>query len=96
MQLQRYLLVDLLCVDRGATADETRHCWGGHVCLSWLREVAARTYLLHLVSCTIFTNKSATSVSVSNLGSFCRFEAYEGIRMGGSGIDPHVRAVGRC
>ena len=44
--------------------------------LSWLRDVyedacsrrqwivAARAYLLHLVGCTIFADKSATSVSV--------------------------------
>ncbi|XP_068485233.1 protein MAIN-LIKE 1-like [Phaseolus vulgaris] len=32
--------------------------------------VAARAYLLHLVGCTIFADKSATSVSVSYLGLF--------------------------
>ena len=76
------LLVDSLRVDRGVAAAETRHCRGGHVRLSWLREmyedtcsrrqwtVAARAYLLHLVGCTIFADKSATSVSVSYLGLF--------------------------
>ena len=32
--------------------------------------MAARAYLLHLVGCTIFADKSATSVSVSYLGLF--------------------------
>ena len=32
--------------------------------------VVARTYLLHLVGCTIFVDKSATSVNVSYLGLF--------------------------
>ncbi|XP_068485021.1 protein MAIN-LIKE 2-like [Phaseolus vulgaris] len=76
------LLVDSLRVERGVAAAETRHCQGGHVRLSWLREmyedacsrrqwtVAARAYLLYLVGCTIFANKSATSVSVSYLGLF--------------------------
>jgi len=32
--------------------------------------VAARAYLLHLVGCTIFANKSATLVSVFYLGFF--------------------------
>jgi len=76
------LLVESLCVDRGAAAAETRHCRGGHVRLSWLREiyegacnkrqwtVAARAYLLHLVGCTIFADKSATSVSVCYMGLF--------------------------
>jgi len=76
------LLVDSLRVDRGVAAAETRHCRGGHVRLSWLREmyedactkrqriVAARAYLLHQVGCTIFADKSATSVNVSYLGLF--------------------------
>jgi len=50
--------------------------------LSWLREVyenacstrqwtvVARVYLLQLVGCTIFANKSVTSVSVTYLGFF--------------------------
>ena len=76
------LLVDSLRVDWGVAAAETRHYRGGHVRLNWLREmcedtctrrqwtVAARAYLLHLVGCTIFADKSAMSVSVSYLGLF--------------------------
>jgi len=76
------LLVDSLRVDWGVAAAETRHCRGGHVRLSWLREMyegactrrqwtlAARAYLLHLVGCTIFADKSATSVSVFYLELF--------------------------
>lgn len=76
------LLVNLLAVDFGDASAETRKCRGAHVRLSWLREVyeeacvhgrwdcAARAFLLHLVGCTIFADKSATSVSVSYLGLF--------------------------
>jgi len=76
------LLVDSLRVDHGVAIAETRHFQGGHVHLSWLREVyedactrrqwtmVARAYLLHLVGCTIFADKSATSVNVSYLGLF--------------------------
>jgi len=76
------LLVQALRVDRGNASEETRYCWGAHVRLSWLRDeykdacsrkqwtVAARAYLLHLVGCTIFADKSATSVSVFYLGFF--------------------------
>ena len=65
------LLVDSLRVEQGVAAAETRHCQGGHVRLSWLREmyedactrrqwtVVARAYLLHLVGCTdIFVTPS--------------------------------------
>lgn len=66
------LLVQALRVDRGNASEETRYCRGDHVRLSWLRDVyedacsrkqwtvAARAYLLHLVGCTIFADKSAT------------------------------------
>ena len=74
------LLVESLRVDRALASEETRHCRGAHVRLSWLRyedacsrrqwTVAARAYLLHLVGCTIFADKSATSVSVFYLGFF--------------------------
>ena len=33
--------------------------------------VAARAYLLHLVGCTLFANKSATYVHVVHLDAFC-------------------------
>jgi len=33
-------------------------------------EFAARVYLLHLIGCTVFLNKSATSVSISYLSLF--------------------------
>ena len=76
------LLVKSLCVDRGVASEETRHCRRAHVRLSWLRDVyedacsrrqwtlATRAYLLHLVGCTIFADKSATLVSVFYLGFF--------------------------
>ncbi|KAH1189051.1 Protein MAINTENANCE OF MERISTEMS [Glycine max] len=57
-------------------------CHRAYVCLSWLREIyhskcetghwtaAGRAYLLHLLGCTIFANKSATHVLVVFLVAF--------------------------
>jgi len=76
------LLVESLHVNRGVASEETRHYRGANMRLSWLRDVyedacsrrqwivAVRAYLLHLVGCTIFADKSATSVSVFYLGFF--------------------------
>ena len=56
------LLVESLCVDHGVASEETWHCGGAHVRLSWLRDVyedacsrsqwivVVRAYLLHLVA----------------------------------------------
>ena len=61
---------------------ETVRAHGAYVRLSWVREiyemrcqarrwiVAARAYLLHLVDCTLFANKSATYVHVVHLDAF--------------------------
>ncbi|KAL5154302.1 Protein MAIN-LIKE 2 [Glycine soja] len=61
---------------------ELLECHGAYVHLSWLRDiyqrrcearqwiVAARAYLLHLVGCTLFANKSATHVHVVHLDVF--------------------------
>ena len=77
------LLVKRLRVDRGVASEETRHYQGSHVRLGWLRDVykhacsrrqwivAVRAYLLHLVGCIIFADRSATSISVIYLGFFC-------------------------
>jgi len=58
---------------------ENRQCRGVHVRLIWLRDIyarccaqeawecAARAYLLHVVGCTIFADKSATFAYVSYL-----------------------------
>jgi len=76
------LLVESIRVDREVASEETRHFLGAHVHLSYLRDVyedacsrrqwivAAKAYLLHPVGCTIFTDKSATSVNVIYLGFF--------------------------
>ncbi|KAH1229095.1 Protein MAIN-LIKE 1 [Glycine max] len=55
------MLVDLLMVSAESARAETAQCRGpyaGH----WT--AAARAYLLHLLGCTLFTNKSATNVHV--------------------------------
>ncbi|KAL5134449.1 Protein MAIN-LIKE 2 [Glycine soja] len=66
------LLTELLEVSHEEATFETRQAGGPHVQLGWLRDlyqsqcrirrwvVAARTYLLHLVGCTLFANKSST------------------------------------
>ena len=68
------MLVDLLMVSTEAARAETRQCCGPYVCLQWVHDiyerrcqaghwtVAARAYLLHLLGCTLFANKSATNV----------------------------------
>ncbi|KAL5147235.1 Protein MAIN-LIKE 2 [Glycine soja] len=76
------LLTELLEVTPNEATAETRQAGGPHVWLSWLRDMyqsrcqarqwvaAARTYLLHLVGCTLFANKSATQVHVVHLQAF--------------------------
>ena len=76
------MLVELLEVSGKEARAETVRCHGAYVCLSWLRDiyqrrcearqwiVAARAYLLHLVGCTLFANKSATYVHVVHLEAF--------------------------
>ncbi|KAH1215313.1 Protein MAIN-LIKE 1 [Glycine max] len=76
------LLTKLLEVSPEEARAETCQVSGPHVQLSWLREVyqsrwrarrwvvAAHTYLLHLVGCTLFANKSATHVHVVHLEAF--------------------------
>ncbi|XP_052736551.1 uncharacterized protein LOC128197795 [Vigna angularis] len=75
----RTTLVQLLGVDGGTAGSEMEDARGPKVRLSWLREIyvqrcesqhwdyAARAYLLNLVGCTIFANKSASSIRVSYL-----------------------------
>ncbi|KAH1151291.1 hypothetical protein AAZX31_16G118900 [Glycine max] len=76
------MLVELLEVSEEETRAETTQCDGAYICLSWLRDiyqnrcevehwtVAARAYLLHLLGCTLFANKSATHVYVIFLDAF--------------------------
>ena len=76
------LLTKLLKVTPDEATAETRQAGGPHVRLSWLRDMyqsrcrarqwvaAARAYLLHLVGCTLFANKSATHVHVVHLQAF--------------------------
>ncbi|XP_028223607.1 protein MAIN-LIKE 1-like [Glycine soja] len=76
------LLTELLEVSHEEATFETRQAGGPHVQLGWLRDlyqsqcrirrwvVAARTYLLHLVGCTLFANKSSTHVHVVHLEAF--------------------------
>jgi len=76
------MLVELLEVSGEKARVETVQCHGAYVRLSWLREiyqskcevehwtVVARAYLLHLLGCTLFANKSATYVHVVFLDAF--------------------------
>ncbi|XP_014494972.2 protein MAIN-LIKE 1-like [Vigna radiata var. radiata] len=69
-------LMDLLGVDRAKASAEMKKSRSPKVRLSWLCEVyhdciqqelwecAARAYLLHLLGCTIFTNKSGNLIRV--------------------------------
>ncbi|XP_027931987.1 protein MAIN-LIKE 1-like [Vigna unguiculata] len=76
------ILTTLLGVDRAMACVELNQSRGAQVRLSWLRdlyhsccenelwEFAARAYLLHLVGCTIFANKSTTYVRTHYLELF--------------------------
>ena len=76
------ILVELLKVTGDEARLETVQCQGAYVHLSWLREiyhskcetehwiVVAQAYLLHLLGCTIFANKSTTHVHVMFLNTF--------------------------
>ena len=77
-----FLLMELLEVFGDEAGVETVRAHGAYVRISWLREVyqsrchvrwwivAAHAYLLHLVGCTLFSNKSATHVHVVHLEGF--------------------------
>ncbi|XP_028248178.1 protein MAIN-LIKE 1-like [Glycine soja] len=70
------MLMDLLMVSPESARAETVQCRGSYVRLQWVRDIyqrqcqaghwtaAARAYLLHLLGCTLFANKSATNVHV--------------------------------
>ncbi|KAH1228890.1 Protein MAIN-LIKE 1 [Glycine max] len=70
------MLVDLLMISTEAARAETGQCRGSYVRLQWVRDIyehrcqaghwttMARAYLLHLLGCTFFANKSATNVHV--------------------------------
>ena len=76
------MLVELLEVGRDEARAETVQCHRAYVRLSWLREiyhskcetehwtVAALAYLMHLLGCTLFANKSTTHVHVVFLDAF--------------------------
>ncbi|KAL5123811.1 Protein MAIN-LIKE 2 [Glycine soja] len=78
----RFLLTELLEVSAEEARAETTLTRGAYVRLGWVRDiyemrcqawrwiVAARAYLLHLVGCTLFANKSATYVHVVHLDAF--------------------------
>ena len=88
------LLVELLKVNRQEANDETEQCRGTYGRLAWLQNiyrskcdtrqwtVAAWAYLLHLVGCTLFANKSATHISVVFLNTFCDLGQYGGYSWG--------------
>ena len=75
------MLVELLEVSAAKVRPKMIQCRGSYVRLSWLRDVyelkieacewivAVRAYLLHLLGCTLFANKSATHVHVVFLDS---------------------------
>ncbi|KAJ1391176.1 Aminotransferase-like, plant mobile domain [Sesbania bispinosa] len=83
-------------VDALAETEITR---GAYVRLSWLRDVynsniqqrnlnaAARAYLLHLVGCTIFVDKSATTIRVTYLELFRDLRTMGNIAWGASALE---------
>jgi len=78
----RWMLVSLLSVSPQEADDELGMVWGSSVRLEWLRskffnvtdsasdrriDYAVKAYLLYLVGCTLFSDKSGTRVSIDNL-----------------------------
>ncbi|KAL5191895.1 Protein MAINTENANCE OF MERISTEMS [Glycine soja] len=77
-----FLLTELLEVSAEEARAKIALTRGAYVRLGWVRDiyetrcqarqwiVATRAYLLHLIGCTLFANKSATYVHVVNLDAF--------------------------
>ncbi|KAH1229217.1 Protein MAIN-LIKE 1 [Glycine max] len=66
------MLVDLLMVSPESARAETVQCRGPYRrCQAGHWTAAARSYLLHLLGCTLFANKSATNVHVVYLEDLC-------------------------
>jgi len=94
----RALLVELLGVEEGPANAELCECCANVVKLSWLRdryevccakkqwEFATRAYLMYLVGCTIFADKSATSVKVCYLPLFRDLSVCDGYSWGVSAL----------
>ncbi|XP_028195151.1 protein MAIN-LIKE 1-like [Glycine soja] len=89
-----FLLTELLEVFVEEARAETTRSRGAYVRLRWVRDiyemrcqarrwiVAARAYLLHLVDCTLFANKSETYVHVVHLDAFCDLGQSDGYAWG--------------
>ena len=92
------MLVELLEVSGEEARIETTQCHGAYVRLSWLRDiyqrrcqaghwtVAAHAYLLHLLGCILFANKSATHVHVVFLDAFRDFSQSGSYAWGASAL----------
>ncbi|KAJ1439533.1 Aminotransferase-like, plant mobile domain [Sesbania bispinosa] len=99
------LLVTLLGVSYSDAHEEIEYTRGPSVRLNWLRSVyenkvdenrlsyAARAYLLHLVGCTIFTDKSASNVRVQYLEIFRVLASVGHIAWGAAWILEHFPHV---
>ena len=103
------LLRDVLGVGRGQAEAEVRQFRGQYVRLEWLRRTfsdvsddwpeeriihAARAYLLYLLGCTLFTDKSGTRVSVGYLRDVSDLDAVRGIAWGTSALAYLYRQLG--
>ncbi|KAL5158865.1 Protein MAIN-LIKE 1 [Glycine soja] len=105
------MFVDLLLVSPEAARAETGHCHGPYICLSWQPNVyqrrcqagpwtpTARAYLLHLLGCTLFANKSATHVHVVFLDALCDLSQFGRYAWGAAAlcwIYEHFPSVAEC
>ncbi|KAL5173191.1 Protein MAIN-LIKE 1 [Glycine soja] len=107
----RFLLTELLEVSAEEARAETALTRGTYVRLGWVRDiyetrcqarrwiVAARAYLLHLVGCNLFANKSATYVHVVHLDAFRDLAHSGGYAWGVAAlcwINEHFPSVHQC
>ncbi|KAH1193430.1 Protein MAIN-LIKE 1 [Glycine max] len=102
------MLVDLLMVSPESARAETVQCREPYVRLQWVRDiyqrrcqaghwtVAACTYLLHLLGCTLFANKSATNVHVVYLEALRDLNMTERYAWGDGCFGSYVRPAERC
>ncbi|KAL5153509.1 Protein MAIN-LIKE 2 [Glycine soja] len=106
-----FLLMELLEVSGEEARAVTVRAHGEYVRLSWVRAiyemrcqaqrwiVATRAYLLHLVGCTLFSNKSATNVHVVHLEAFRNLGQSGGYSWGAAAlcwIYEHFSSVHQC
>lgn len=103
------LLHRALCVSNAVARDELSRVHGHSVRLQWLRDTfravtdaaglpsvqfAARAYLLYVLGCTLFTDKSGTRVSIQYLDPLLQLDRIHTYAWGAAGLAHLYRQLG--